>query len=122
MLNRGKRRFPARAVAQLEDFNTKRSAEDDEYNKEYMRRMAGEGGMGDFHAPGDDDEDYDDDEEAPEQKQKLSRAEKRKLEKDKRKKEDAETVRALPGRLRALSVFPMQIGFVRCFCMGARGA
>lgn len=27
---------------QLEDFNTKRSADDDEYNKEYMKRLGGE--------------------------------------------------------------------------------
>ena len=76
--------------AQLEDFNVKRSEADDEYNKEYMRRMSGEGGMEDFNAPSDDDEDYDDDEEAQEQQQKLSRVEKRKLEKEKKKKEDAE--------------------------------
>jgi hypothetical protein len=32
------------------------------------------------------------------------------------------TVRAVPGRLSALSIFPIKIGFVWGFCMGAQGA
>lgn len=74
--------------AQLEDFNRKRTSEDEAYNKQYMARMAGEApppdmDEADFNMPDDDDEPA---------KKTLSRAEKKAAKKAKKKAEPAKEI------------------------------